>query len=771
MVQSAFAQQSHLQGTVAVFNSQFETGKKQYVANAAVEEDYGNSQATVTHEDGSFKLPLIDIKDQDKVFYSVKKAGMEVVNTDALQAVAGQIALLRVFMAPEGKIAENKLNYYRINRNAAEKALSEQLAHLEKAIDATQNDPLNLKKRQEEYELLRGQFDQLDGMAQALAERYAQTNLDEVSADYQRAFRCFQRGALDSALLVFQSMNVESNALALVSEQQRNQNLAVEYAKRGSEQQQRKAETLQTLRFKAALHQTQFEIAQTAQCYRLMLRLDSTDRPTLKEYSSFLSAQSQYDSAILFCKKWIKHAPTTIEKATALNQLGNIYRSNQNKTQAEMAYKEALNLLEIARETHLPTIAAILDNLGNYYRDSDKMYEAEKTLTESLKIYRQLAASDETAYLPQLALSLNSLGRYYYDRKKMIPAGQAFDESLDIYQKLADENPNAIIPENIQNFYNMSVAFGDNEKSNYRIFNKEYETLLKKALKTHEQLAARRPEIFSPFVALTLNNLGNYYHKQGQTMEAEESFQKSLKILGDLSVRNPTAFLPFLALTETALGHFYWKTGQKPQALTAYLKALDIFQSMCKVSPKAFLPKVADLYNQLAALKIETREPESVLQYYREELLVRSAIGITPDHFYTDEWHDLQRRVSQAKYLHSEKGYRDRVGRLLWQVDSTALIVYERHARSALFAKDFAFAGKAAEKGLPFEKDQLRLKPICIVALFFQNRQKDTKKLYNQLKGKDYLLARECFLLLESLEQAGIIHPYLPKIRRFFQRK
>ena len=259
--QPLFAQSSTITGTVAIFNSQFETGKREYVANAGVEDDYKRSNATITDANGHFKLSLVGIKDQEKVFYSVKKTGLEVVNIDALQAVAGQSEATRVFMAPEGKIAENKLKYYKINREASEKALTEKLKSLEKQIAAAQSDAVRLKGLQDEYGRLQAQFDKIEETARDLAERYARTNLDDVSADYQRAFRCFQRGQLDSALLVFKAVNLDAKASSIISEQNRNIDLVKEYAKRNSEKNKQKEDATDALLLKAGLHETKFEIA------------------------------------------------------------------------------------------------------------------------------------------------------------------------------------------------------------------------------------------------------------------------------------------------------------------------------------------------------------------------------------------------------------------------------------------------------------------------------------------------------------------------------
>jgi hypothetical protein len=46
------AQQTTIVGTVAVFNSKTETGKRQFIQNAQVEEMFGKSQATTTDADG-----------------------------------------------------------------------------------------------------------------------------------------------------------------------------------------------------------------------------------------------------------------------------------------------------------------------------------------------------------------------------------------------------------------------------------------------------------------------------------------------------------------------------------------------------------------------------------------------------------------------------------------------------------------------------------------------------------------------------------------------
>ena len=189
------AQQSSISGVVAVFNSAFETGKRQYVTNAQVEDDFKKSNATTTEADGSFKLVFVGIKDNENVSFNVKKEGLEVVNTDALYAIAGQKNKAAVFMSPDGKLTDTKWKYYNINREAAEKALTAKLKKIgEDILRLKGNGAANtaqIEKLQAEYNSLQKQYEKIDQSARDLADRYAKIKLDDQSKEYQTAFQYF----------------------------------------------------------------------------------------------------------------------------------------------------------------------------------------------------------------------------------------------------------------------------------------------------------------------------------------------------------------------------------------------------------------------------------------------------------------------------------------------------------------------------------------------------------------------------------------------------
>src|SRR4051794_32658463 len=93
------AQQSVIKGIVSIHNSETETGTRQYVINAQVEDESGKAQPRVTDEQGQFGLSYVGIPDKTSVSFVVKKTGLQVVNTDALNAVTGQNKIIKISMA------------------------------------------------------------------------------------------------------------------------------------------------------------------------------------------------------------------------------------------------------------------------------------------------------------------------------------------------------------------------------------------------------------------------------------------------------------------------------------------------------------------------------------------------------------------------------------------------------------------------------------------------------------------------------------------------
>jgi len=310
------AQQVALHGIVAVFNSKFETGKIEYVANAAVNEELERAQGTLTQADGAFKLVLVGVRPRSSFNFTIKKEQYEVVNADQLRAVAGQVEAVRIFMAPKGKIAENKRKYYHIGKTASEETLNakikdkqQDLAELRKDLN---NNSLKIKNLEKEVADLYQRYETIDQSARQLAEQFSRVNLDDASELYQRAFRQFQNGHIDSALMVLDELNWAARVDSILTEEARLfalKNL-IQYNDSVITRQQDSIAAALRIKVQSHLGLRQYREALRSTEWLIGLYRDSTQRADAYREAAWLALVAQeYPLAKLYAQSGLELAP------------------------------------------------------------------------------------------------------------------------------------------------------------------------------------------------------------------------------------------------------------------------------------------------------------------------------------------------------------------------------------------------------------------------------------------------------------------------------
>ena len=296
------AQQSSVSGVVAIHNSAYETGKRQYVQNAQVEDDFQKANAQTTDANGRFQMTYVGIAEKTTVNLLLKKEGLQVVNFDALTVVTGQRETVRLSMAKPEKIAEYRRQIYNIGKTEAEKNLAAQLKKKGAAIEALQKDAQHnaaaIAQLQKEYAELDRYAKNIEEQAQDLARRYAPINLDDAAPLYREAFGAFQKGDLEKARQILRGADLIGQADKILAEREAIGTIRKEADSRDSVQAQRTKDLLQVLGLKADLHKAQFEWDSTLYCYKLMLQLDSTNVDNLGALADFL--QNQLAEKLLF---------------------------------------------------------------------------------------------------------------------------------------------------------------------------------------------------------------------------------------------------------------------------------------------------------------------------------------------------------------------------------------------------------------------------------------------------------------------------------------
>jgi len=617
----ATAQQTSINGIVAIHNSKYETGKTQYVPNAQVEEDFERSQPTTSDANGQFKLYLIGIPDGERFSYAVRKMGLEVVNFDELEAVAGQRETVKVYMAKPQYVADFRKNIYRVGKTTAEKSLERKLTQLQNEYLALKESADASLERLAAYEAeiatLSQEFDNIEKQARDLAEKYARINLDDASDLYREAFRHFQAGDLEQALQVLQNAKLREQAQNILSERERIANLRREAEERDSIQSLRTGETMQALRLKADMHKARYEWDSAYVAYDLLIQLDSTNLDNLWEVAVFMQMQ-RYDSlAYHYYQQCLRYAETDVQKGAFLNNLGWLVSGNQRMTGAEGYYAEALTIYrQLASknpDAFLPKVAMTLNNSGVFYRATRRMAEAEAHYTEAVNIYRELADKNPDAFLSLLANILDNLGVFYEKNNRMTAAEVHYKEALNIYRQLADENSDALLLGLTKVLNNLGVYY----ETNKRIA--EAEAHYQEALDIRRQLADKNPGVFLPHLANILNNLGILYKTNQQVTAAEAHYQEALDIYRQLADKNPMTYLPPLATTLNDLGQFY-ADQRKVEAETYYNEAVNIYRQLADRYPDAFNLDVCTIAFNICVFYKKTSADSSDDVYHRKAL-------------------------------------------------------------------------------------------------------------------------------------------------------
>jgi len=660
------AQQSEIKGIISIHNSEYETGKRQYVANAQVEDDFAKATPQTTDANGNFKLVFVRIPERTSIQLIVKKEDLQVVNIDGLSAVTGQRDVVRLSMAKPDKIAEYRRQIYQVGKTEAEKNLAAQLKKKGEQIITLQKDAVKnktaIEKLQKEYAELQAFASKIEEQAQDLARRYAPINLDDAAPLYRESFRLFQQGELAQALQILRGAGLIKQANNIFAERKNIQNIRNEADHRDSIQDQRTKDLMQVLGLKADLHKAKFEWDSVLFCLELRVNLDSTNVYNIWALAYFLSKQNKKHEATAYYQKALVLASSPELKATFLNSLGVQYSDNQKMAQAVTVYLEALKiyrqLADKNPDVFLPDLANTLNNLGEYYRVNNNMLRAEAAYLEALKIYRQLADKNPDEFLTYVAGTLNNLGIYYQIHQKMPQAEAIYLEALRIYRQLADKNPDVFLTYVAMTLNNLGTYYSDNQKM------PQAEAVYLEALRIYRQLADKNPDAFLTYVAGTLDNLGTFYSSNQNMQQAEGTYLEALKFRHQLADKNPDAFLPDLAMTLNNLGVFYRDNQKMPQAEAVYLEVLKIYSQLANKNPGAFLPNLANTLNNLGEYyRVNNNMPQAETVLLEAIKISRQLLDKNPDAFLPNlanilnnlgEYYSANQKMPQAETVFLE---------------------------------------------------------------------------------------------------------------------
>jgi tetratricopeptide (TPR) repeat protein len=529
------AQQSDIKGVISIHNSEYETGKRQYVPNAQVEDDFEKATPTTTDAIGTFKLTFVGIDKGKTVVLAIKKEGLQVVNIDGLNAVSGQLGLVRLSMAKPDRIAEYRRELYKIGKTEADKALVLQLKKKGDALNILKKDAaknaVQIQQLQKEYSDLQAYAKNIEDQAQELARRFVIINLDDESDTYRHAFQLFTDGAIDKAIQVLDSLNLSKRLADNTQIVEKSDKIIAETQTKKQKAIDQIYEDISSSILKARLHRASFQFKEAAASYALAIQYDSLNLEYLNEYTDFLTDYGEYNRASAINQQALNTARAATQGgdsvrirrdlAYALHYRANILRNTTDDVdEIRSSCKEAIRLfsyLVSEDTTHLLRLVRVYADLGQNYHGTDDEVLAKVYYIKALEVLpSKVSTRFENSFLLNKSFVLSGLGVVYRDLRIFDSATLLCQQAIDVRRILFEKDSLAYalyLSLAINNLATVYEDNGDNQKA--------IETL-NEALTYVRLVAPMKPKESDKELARVLTNLFNNYFALKQYDEAEK---------------------------------------------------------------------------------------------------------------------------------------------------------------------------------------------------------------------------------------------------------
>jgi tetratricopeptide (TPR) repeat protein len=242
--------------------------------------------------------------------------------------------------------------------------------------------------------------------------------------------------------------------------------------------------------------------------------------------------------------------------------LGKCYRATKRTQEAIWSFGESLKIVRQLSATqpdyYLRWVAMTLVEFASLHQNTGQEKEAEALCLEAINIYRQLGPD----FLAHMGEVLMQLGDLYWNQKKYQEAEPACLEALQIARTL-----NFMAPGGHLLFYVAKVLSDLGHIHNLTGRIPQAEQFYSEAISFSRRLAEESPSYAYVFARM-LQNMGSFYGATQRLSDAEPFFDQALELLRLLSVKSPRYF-PDLSMVLENLIHLYNRTGRPAQAEAA----------------------------------------------------------------------------------------------------------------------------------------------------------------------------------------------------------
>jgi len=262
-------------------------------------------------DNGNFRLVFRDKKAGDFIFFEeIRKSGYELVNDKELQVLkisnTGQLGV-DIILAKAGSVDAAKKEYYDVSDKALLAGFNKKRKALQEQI---QKSEITQQEYLDRFEELQDQYDNQHRSLDALSEKFAKVNFDDVSAVYKESLELFKAGKIDEAIKKLEDADFLSRSERHINERIRIDTALGEIAVQRTENEKGIQEDIKAMLKQAQIYVNKGQPSDAEPFYDQLLLLDSTNLIVLQECADFYKANNLPEKASPLYLKIIDHPQT-----------------------------------------------------------------------------------------------------------------------------------------------------------------------------------------------------------------------------------------------------------------------------------------------------------------------------------------------------------------------------------------------------------------------------------------------------------------------------
>lgn len=593
----------------------------------------GAHNAVLSKQDGSFSM---SIPGHSYTFQQIQKLGYELNESGMIgrrYAYSSKVKMT-IVMVSSSQLQTDKQRIENKAYAVAEKNYKTKLAKLEQQHSTSQ---ITIEQYRKEIEILQNSFEKYQSLIDGLADHYARTDYDELTATESEISQSIENGDLDKAEQLLQELNIEQR----LAEIEQRIKLGLQLQKEADEdmarilkQQEKDAEYLYHL-YNIAL--SRFDNEKARFYIETRAALDDTKIKWLLEAGEFLQEYlSDYKGAKKYFEKAYKQCvklkeDNSYEMSECYVALGNVYYYMGKYDDAKKMYSKALEgRLQLYGEVHESLVEPYCC-IGNVvfeqtqYDKTSAMSYYQKAL-DICNATKGESHSDIAACYYGLGLSVFTTGMLHkvtngqqYQRE-MTNAVNYLNKSIKLWK-----DKSGIENSNVAHCYK---AIGD-----IYLENQDF----KQAITYNEKAVDIWKKMFGEMhvkLSDAYYSLGSVYSSMSEYSKGLFYYRKALEIRENLLGKSHPRTVSLLREFESVQSEMRLKSkltdgNGMDRAIDfmnkgEYDKALDIFKGIIQQLKQEgdLNAEAADVYSFMAIVSNLKGERETALEYYRQAISI-----------------------------------------------------------------------------------------------------------------------------------------------------